>query len=100
MVAKHQLDDQLVSPLTHLQNRPSISVAIVGLGQGMLTAALHHKDIISDLSPVLYSIPELCNSPGPSILTKVVLISKSTSSVKLGLFSANSAPPLGSITWN
>src|SRR5882724_7460534 len=64
------------------------------------TATLHHEDIISYLSPVFDSIPELCNYSGPSILTKVVPISKSMSSVKLGLFSSNSAPPLGSIPWN
>src|SRR5882724_5161371 len=52
------------------------------------------------ISPVFYSIPELCNSSGPLIPTKVVLISKSTSSVKLVPFSSNSAPPLGSIPWN
>src|SRR5882724_87453 len=33
-------------------------------------------------------------------MTKVVLITKLMSSVKLGLFSSNSAPPLGSIPWN
>ena len=64
------------------------------------TATLHHEDIISYLSPVFDSIPELCNSSGPSIPTKVVLISKSTSSVKLGPFLSNAAPPLGYIPWN
>src|SRR5882724_766809 len=52
------------------------------------------------MPPVFNSIPELCNSSGPSIPTKVVLISKPTSSVKLGPFSSNSAPPLGYIHWN
>ena len=41
-----------------------------------MTAALCHEDIISDLSPVFDSIPELCTSSGPVILTKVVLIAK------------------------
>src|SRR5882724_6169078 len=101
MAMKHQSDNRLVSPLSHLQNRPSISVAIIGLGQGMLHSHPASQGyIISNLSPVFNSIPELCNSSGPSILTKVVPISKSTSSVKLGLFSSNSAPPLGYIPWN
>src|SRR5882724_11982640 len=52
------------------------------------------------MPPVFDSIPELCTYSGPSIPTKVVLISKPTSSVKLGPFSSNSAPPLGSIPWN
>src|SRR5882724_345034 len=64
------------------------------------TATLRHEDIISDLSPAFDSIPELCTSSGPSIPTKVVLIATMTSSVKLGLFSSNSVPPLGSIPWN
>src|SRR5882724_6151230 len=72
----------------------------LALARACSTTALHHEDIISDLSPVFDSIPELCNSSGPSIPTKVVPISKLTSSVKLGLFSSNSAPPLGSIPRN
>jgi len=83
MAAKHQPDDQLVGPLTHLQNRPSISVPLLAC-QACSTATLHHKDIISDLPLVFDSIPELCNSSGPLIPTRMVLISKLTSSVKLG----------------
>src|SRR5882724_8172208 len=74
---------------------PSLALARV-----CSTAALCHEDIISDLPPVFDSIPELCNSSGPSILTKLVPIAKLTSSVKLGPFSSNSVPPLGSIPWN
>src|SRR5882724_11752314 len=79
---------------------PQSALLSLALARACSTATLHHKDIISDLSPVFDSIPELCNSSGPSILTKVVLISKLTSSVKLGPFLSNSAPPLGSIPWN
>src|SRR5467141_1344766 len=61
------------------------------------TAALRHEDIISDLSPVFDSIPELCTSSGPSLPTKVVASAQKMSSVKLGPFSSNSAHPLGSI---
>src|SRR5882724_11716397 len=100
MVAKHQSDDRLVSPLAHLQNRPLISVAIIGLGQGVLHRCPASRGYHFHLPPVFDSIPELCNSSGPPIPTKVVLISKSTSSVKLGPFLSKSAPPLGSIPWN
>src|SRR5882724_10208368 len=79
---------------------PQSALLSLALARACSTAALHHKDIISNLSPVFNSIPELCNSSGPSILTKVVLISKLMSSVKLGPFSSNSVPPLGSIPWN
>src|SRR5467141_752214 len=72
----------------------------LALARACLTAALRHKDIISDLSPVFDSIPELCTSSGPSLLTKVVVSAQKTSSVKLGQFSSNSAPPLGSIPWD
>ena len=65
MAAKHQSNDQLVGTLSHLQNRPSISIAIIGLACS--TATLCHQDIISDLPPVFDSIPELCNSSGPLI---------------------------------
>src|SRR5882724_8985571 len=66
----------------------------------MLNSHPDHEDIISNLSPAFDSIPELYNSSGPSILTKVVPIAKLTTSFKLGPFSSNSAPPLGSIPWN
>src|SRR5882724_1553712 len=79
---------------------PRSALPSLALARACCTAALHHEDIISDMPPVFDSIPELCTSSGPSILTKVVLISKPTSSVKLGPFSSNSAPPLGSIPWN
>src|SRR5882724_6251946 len=79
---------------------PRSALPSLALARACSTAALHHEDIISDLPPVFDSIPELCNSSVPLILTKVVLISKSTSSVKLGLCLSNSAPPLGSIPWN
>jgi len=52
------------------KNGPSISVTIIGFGKACSTAALRHKDIISDLSPVFASIPELCTASGPSLLTK------------------------------
>jgi len=45
---------------------PTISVTIVALARACSTAALRHKDIISDLSPVFDSIPELCTASGPS----------------------------------
>src|SRR5467141_361228 len=64
------------------------------------TAALHHEDIISDLSLVFNSIPELCTASGPSLPTKVVASAQKMSSVKLGPFLSNSAPPLGSIPWD
>src|SRR5882724_256157 len=79
---------------------PQSALPLLALARACSTASLHHKDIISDFPPVFDSIPELCNYSGPSILTKVVPISKLMSSVKLGLFSSNSAPPLGSIPWN
>src|SRR5882724_11749106 len=89
------------SALSHtFKTGPQSALPLLALARACSTAALHHKDIISDLSPVFDSIPELCHSSGPSILTKVVLISKLMSSVKLGPFSSNSAPPLGSIPWN
>src|SRR5882724_2632187 len=62
------------------------------LARACSTATLHHEDIVSDLSPVFYSIPELCTSSGPLISTKVVPIAKMTSSVKLGPFLLNYAP--------
>src|SRR5882724_4493364 len=79
---------------------PRSALPSLALARACSTAALHHKDIISNLPPVFVSTPELCNSSGPSILTRMVPISKLTSSVKLGPFSSNSAPPLGSIPWN
>src|SRR5882724_1627421 len=79
---------------------PQSALLLLALARVCSTAGLHHEDIISDLSPVFDSIPELCNSSEPLILTKVVPISKSTSSVKLGPFLSNSAPPLGYIPWN
>src|SRR5882724_10876902 len=100
MAVKHQSNDQLVSTLSHLQNRPSIRLPSLALARACSLATLHHEDIISDLSLVFDSIPELCNASGPSIPTKVVPISKLTSSVKLGPFLSNSALPLGSIPWN
>src|SRR5882724_9264523 len=66
----------------------------LALARACSTATLHHEDIISDLPPVFDSIPELCNSSGPLIPTRMVPISKLMSSVKLGLFSSNSVPPL------
>src|SRR5882724_5922490 len=74
---------------------PQSALPLLALARACSTAALHHKDIISDLSPAFNSIPELCTCSGPS-----VPIAKMTSSVKLGPFSSNSAPPLGSIPWN
>src|SRR5882672_5983092 len=72
----------------------------LALARACSTAALCHEDIISDLSPVFDSIPELCTASGPSLPTKVVTSAQKTSSVKLGPFSSNSAPPLGSIPWD
>ena len=69
----------------------------LALERACLTAALCHKDIISDLSPVFNSIPELCTSSGPSLPTKMAVSYQKTSSVNLGVFLSNSAPPLGSI---
>src|SRR5882724_3879301 len=71
---------------------PSLALARV-----CSTAALHHEDIISDLYLTFDSILELCTPSGPLIPTKMVPIMKLTSSVKLGPFSSNSAPPLRSI---
>jgi len=45
-----------------------------------------------NLSPAFNSIPELCTSSGPSILNKVVLITKLMSSVKLGPFTSTLLP--------
>src|SRR5882672_6649421 len=39
----------------------------LALARACSTAALRHEDIISDLSPVFDSIPELCTSSGPSL---------------------------------
>src|SRR5882724_11982638 len=79
---------------------PRSALPSLALARACSTAALRHQDIISNLSPAFDSIPELRTASGPSIPTKVVLIMKMTSSVKLGPFSSNSAPPLGSIPWN
>src|SRR5882724_1423794 len=79
---------------------PQSALPSLALARACSTATLRHEDIISDLSPAFDSIPELCTSSGPSIPTKVVPIAKMTSSVKLGPFLSNSAPPLGSIPWN
>jgi len=38
MAAKHQYDDQLVGTVSHLQNRPSISITVIGFGQGVLNS--------------------------------------------------------------
>src|SRR5882724_9768150 len=83
-----------------LKTGPRSALPLLALARACSTAALHHKDIISDISLAFVSIAELCNSSGSSIPTKVVLISKLMSSVKLGPFLSNSAPPLGSIPWN
>src|SRR5882672_2779510 len=72
----------------------------LALARACSTAALCHEDIISDLSPVSDSIPELCTASGPSLPTKVVVSTQKTPSVKLGPFSSNSVPPLGSIPWD
>src|SRR5882672_2602462 len=72
----------------------------LALERAFSTAALRHEDIISNLSPVFDSIPELCTPSGPSLLTKVVTSAQKMSSVKLGPFLSNSAPPLGSIAWD
>src|SRR5882724_8960341 len=79
---------------------PRSAFPSLALARACSTATLHHEDIISDISPAFDSIPELCTSSGPSIPTKVVPIVKLTSSVKLGPFLSNSAPPLGYIPWN
>src|SRR5882672_5955195 len=79
---------------------PQSVLPLLALARACSTAALHHEDIISDLSPVFNSIPELCTSSGPSLPTKVVSSAQKTSSVKLGLFLSNSVPPLGSIPWD
>src|SRR5882724_9932687 len=91
--------DWLALSLT-FKTGPRSALPSLALARACSTAALRHEDIISDLSPAFDSIPELCTSSGPSILTKVVPIAKMTPSVKLGPFSSNSAPPLGSIPWN
>src|SRR5882724_10829976 len=75
---------------------PQSVLPSVALVRACTVAALRHEDIISDLSPVFNSIPELCTSSGPSLPTKVVPITRPTSSVTLGPFSSNAAPPLGS----
>src|SRR5882672_7295502 len=79
---------------------PQLVLPSLALVRACSTAALCHEDIISDLSPVFYSIPELCTPSGPSLLTKVVASAQKTPSVKLGPFSSNSVPPLGSIPWD
>src|SRR5882672_3961908 len=79
---------------------PQLVLPSLDLARACSTAAMHHEDIISDLSPVFDSIPELCTASGPSLPTKVVTSAQNMSSVKLGPFSSNSAPPLGSIPWD
>jgi len=68
---EHQSDNRLVGALAHIQNRPSISIAIVGLGQGVLHSHPASQGYHFRSLPVFDSIPELCNSSGPLILTKV-----------------------------
>ena len=72
---------------------PRLVLPSVTLARACTVAALCHKDIISYLSPIFDSISELCMSAGLSLPTKVVLITLPTSSVKLGLFLSNVAPP-------
>src|SRR5467141_3889125 len=79
---------------------PRSVLPLLALVRACSTAALRHEDIISDLSPVFDSIPELCTASGPSLPTQMVASAQKTSSVKLGPFSSNSAPPLGSIPWD
>src|SRR5882672_3640070 len=79
---------------------PQLVLPSLALARTCSTASLHHEDIISNLSPVFNSIPELCTPSGPSLPTKVVASAQKTSSVKLGPFLSNSAPPLGSIPWD
>src|SRR5467141_573843 len=79
---------------------PRLVLPSLALARACSTAALRHEDSISDLSPVFNSIPELCTASGPSLPTKVVASSQKTPSVKLGPFSSNSVPPLGSIPWD
>src|SRR5467141_3887282 len=83
-----------------LKSGPQSVLPLLALARACSTAALRHEDIISDLPPVFNSIPELCTPSGPSLLTKVVASAQKTSSVKLGPFSSNSVPPLGSIPWD
>src|SRR5882724_13656057 len=75
--------DWLALSLT-FKTGPRSALPSLALARVYSSAALHHEDIISNLSPAFDSIPELCTSSGPWILTKVVLIAKLTSSVKLG----------------
>src|SRR5467141_2096824 len=79
---------------------PRLVLPSLALARACLTAALRHEDIISDLSPVFGSIPELCTASGHSLPTKMVVSAQKTPSVKLGPFSSNSVPPLGSIPWD
>ena len=79
---------------------PQLVLPLLALARACSTATLNHEDTISDLSPAFDSIPEHYTSSEPLILTKVVLIVNLMSSVKLGLFLSNSAPPLGSIPWD
>src|SRR5882724_955215 len=51
---------------------PRSTLPSLAFAQGCSTATLHHEDIIPDHSPAFDSIPELCTSSGPLILTKVV----------------------------
>src|SRR5882672_5915542 len=82
------------------QMGPRLVLPLLALVRACSTAALFHEDIISDLSPVFNSIPELCTASGPSLPTKMVSSAQKMPSVKLGPFSSNSAPPLGSIPWD
>src|SRR5467141_3146091 len=83
-----------------LKTGPRSVLPSLALARACSTAALHHEDMISDLSPVFDSIPELCTASGPSLPTKVVVSAQKMSSVRLGPFSSNSVPPLGSIPWD
>src|SRR5882724_10897167 len=53
--------DWLVLSLT-FKTSPQSALLLLALARVFSTAALCHEDIISDLSPVFDSIPELCNS--------------------------------------
>jgi len=95
MAVKHQSDIDC-RPFTHLQNRPSKHCHCCPWpGRAPLPPCVT-KDIISDLSPVFDSIPELCTSSGPSILTKGSRL-RIDVFCQVGLFLSNSVPPLGSI---
>ena len=67
MASKHQSNHQLVNLNPHFPNRAPTSLLALTNAQSCITTALKHEDIISNISPLFASIPELCTPAIPNL---------------------------------